>query len=85
MKTSSCEAAVAPVSDGLRISKSLPRNGGCGFVPPLLTGGESNAFTALGGKNRWVESKAGERNGAVAPFQFTASGSARRSFRSFSG
>ena len=41
MKTSSCEAAVAPVSDGLRISKSLPRNGGCGFVPHRGRGAEA--------------------------------------------
>ena len=33
MKVATREAAVAPVSEGLRISKSPPRNSGCDFVP----------------------------------------------------
>lgn len=80
-----CKATVAPVSEGLRISESLPWNSGYSLCAPPWTGCGSTVYAALGVKKRWVESKAGERNGAVAPFQFTASGSARRSFRSFSG
>lgn len=82
MKTSSCEAAVAPVSDGLRISKSLPRNGGCGFVPPLLTGGESNAFTALGEKidGSKVKRDKGSMPGEPGNSRFTPPGNAGRGF-----
>ena len=40
-------------------------------------------FYPNGRLNRWVEPQAGERDGAMAPSQVTASGSARRLFERF--
>lgn len=45
MKTATREATVAPVSEGLRILESLPRNSSCGFTAHRERGAKALLLT----------------------------------------
>ena len=82
MKTSSCEAAVGPVSGGVRISETLPLETGSSLCAPLLTGCESTTSATLGGKTGGskVKRDKGSMPGEPGNSRFTPPGNAGRGF-----